>query len=143
MLIYPAGLRLGELIALERTDVAVDRGQLLVRDGKGSKDRMTVLSRKALDVLNEYLAIYKPKLHLLEGQGGGAYSARSLQKVLEAALEKAGITKPASMHTLRHSFATHLLEQGTDLRYIRDLLGHASSKTTEILELSLSKYTHT
>ena len=88
MLIYSAGLRPGELIALERSDVAVDRGQLLVRDGKGSKDRMTVLSRKALDVLNEYLAIYKPKLHLLEGPDGGPYSARSVQVVFHRARDK-------------------------------------------------------
>jgi len=78
---------------------------------------------------------YRPTEHLFAGQNGGPYSARSLQKVLEQALHKTGIAKRATMHTLRHSFATHLLEQGTDLRYIQALLGHASSKTTEI-------YTH-
>jgi len=129
------------LIALERSDVAVDRGQLLVRDGKGSKDRMTLLSRKALDVLNEYLAIYKPKLHLFEGPDGGTYSARIMQIVFHRAREKAGISTPATVHTLRHSSATHLLEKGTVLRYIQTLLGHSSSKTTEIPALSLLKCT--
>lgn len=135
MLIYSAGLRLSELIGLERRDLAVDRGQLLVRGGKGNKDRITLLSRKALATVEDYLAHYKPKQHLFEGPDGGPYSPRSVQVIFHRAREKAGITKPATVHTLRHSFATHLLEKGTDLRYIQALLGHSSSKTTEI-------YTH-
>jgi integrase/recombinase XerD len=135
MLIYSAGLRLSELIALERRDLAVERGQLVVRSGKGNKDRITLLSRKALAIVDEYLIQYKPERHLFEGPDGGPYSPRSVQVIFHRAREKAGITKPATVHTLRHSFATHLLEKGTDLRYIQALLGHSSSKTTEI-------YTH-
>lgn len=135
MLIYSAGLRLSELIGLERQDLAVERSQLIVRSGKGSKDRITLLSRKALASLEEYLTTYKPKRYLFEGPDGGPYSPRSVQAIFHRAREKAGITKPATVHTLRHSFATHLLEKGTDLRYIQALLGHSSSKTTEI-------YTH-
>ncbi|MBK8500336.1 MAG: site-specific integrase [Flavobacteriales bacterium] len=135
MLIYSAGLRLSELIGLERKDLAVERGQLIVRSGKGAKDRITLLSRKALVALDEYLIKYKPKRHLFEGPDDGPYSPRSVQVIFHRAREKAGITKPATVHTLRHSFATHLLEKGTDLRYIQALLGHSSSKTTEI-------YTH-
>lgn len=135
MLIYSAGLRLSELIGLERQDLAVERSQLIVRSGKGSKDRITLLSRKALASLEEYLTTYKPKRYLFEGPDGGPYSPRSVQVIFHRAREKAGITKPATVHTLRHSFATHLLEKGTDLRYIQALLGHSSSKTTEI-------YTH-
>lgn len=109
--------------------------QLWVRGGKGKKDRFTLLSAKALALLRLYYKAYKPKNYLFEGQGESKYSARSIQKVLHNALAKAGIRKNASMHTLRHSFSTHLLENGTDLRYIQVLLGHASTKTTEI-------YTH-
>lgn len=135
MLIYSAGLRLSELIGLQRQDLATDRGQLIVRGGKGNKDRITLLSPKALAALAEYTARYKPEQYLFEGPQGGPYSPRSVQVVFHRAREKAGITKPATVHTLRHSFATHLLEKGTDLRYIQALLGHSSSKTTEV-------YTH-
>lgn len=95
----------------------------------------TLLGRSTAELLRNNMEHYRPTEHLFAGQNGGPYSARSLQKVLEQALHKTGIAKRATMHTLRHSFATHLLEQGTDLRYIQALLGHASSKTTEI-------YTH-
>ncbi len=135
MLIYSAGLRLSELIGLERRDLAMERGQLIVRGGKGNKDRITLLSRKAQASLEEYLAAYKPKRHLFEGPDGGPYSPRSVQVIFHRAREKAGVATPATVHTLRHSFATHLLEKGTDRRYIQALLGHCSSKTTEI-------YTH-
>jgi site-specific recombinase XerD len=93
------------------------------------------LSTKALAMLRIYFKAYKPKDWLFEGEEGGSYSARSIQAVLKASVAKAGLLKKVSMHTLRHSFATHLLENGTDLRYIQTLLGHSSSKTTEI-------YTH-
>ncbi len=135
MLIYSGGLRLSELIGLERSDVAADRGQLIVRGGKGRKDRITLLSPRALDTINAYLARYKPQRHLFEGPDNGPYSPRSVQAIFHRARERAGIRTPATVHTLRHSFATHLLEKGTDLRYIQALLGHSSSKTTEI-------YTH-
>lgn len=134
-LAYSGGLRVSEVLALRPEDVLFDRGLLRIRGGKGNKDRTTLLGRSTAELLRNYMEHYRPTDHLFAGQDGGAYSARSLQKVLEAALAKAGIAKPATMHTLRHSFATHLLEQGTDLRYIQALLGHASSKTTEI-------YTH-
>ena len=134
-LAYSGGLRVSEVLALEPDDLLYDRGLIRIRGAKGNKDRTTLLGRSTAELLKRYVAHARPRELLFEGQGGGAYSARSLQKVLEAALEKAGIRKPATMHTLRHSFATHLLEQGTDLRYIQALLGHASSKTTEI-------YTH-
>ncbi|MEZ4739390.1 MAG: tyrosine-type recombinase/integrase [Flavobacteriales bacterium] len=135
MLIYSAGLRLGELIALQRTDIIPERKQVVIRGGKGRKDRVSLLSEKILKKLDAYLAEYRPRTYLFEGQDGGAYSATSVQAIFKAAKRRAGITAPATVHTLRHSFATHLLEKGTDLRYIQTLLGHSSSKTTEI-------YTH-
>lgn len=135
MLIYSAGMRLGELINLKRSDIIPERHQIVIRGGKGKKDRITVLSPKVLERLDRYLAEYRPILFLFEGQSGGAYSATSVQLIFKRAKAKAGITAPATVHTLRHSFATHLLEKGTDLRYIQTLLGHSSSKTTEI-------YTH-
>jgi integrase/recombinase XerD len=135
MLIYSAGLRLSELINLRRTDINPDRKQVVIRSGKGRKDRITLLSTKVLTKLDAYLEEYRPKLFLFEGQSGGAYSDTSVQAIFKKAKAKAGITAPATVHTLRHSFATHLLEKGTDLRYIQTLLGHSSSKTTEI-------YTH-
>lgn len=135
MLIYSAGLRLSELVGLELTDLVTDRQQLLIRGGKGNKDRITLMSPKAMETVQAYLTAYKPLHHLFEGPNGAAYSPRSVQAIFHRAKEKAGIAKPATVHTLRHSFATHLLEKGTDLRYIQALLGHSSSKTTEI-------YTH-
>ncbi|MBK9148244.1 MAG: site-specific integrase [Flavobacteriales bacterium] len=135
MLIYSAGLRLSELINLRRTDINPDRKQVVIRGGKGRKDRITLLSTKVLTKLDAYVEEYRPKLFLFEGQSGGAYSDTSVQAIFKQAKAKAGITAPATVHTLRHSFATHLLEKGTDLRYIQTLLGHSSSKTTEI-------YTH-
>jgi len=102
---------------------------------KEKKDRYTLLSDKVLVLLREYYKVYKPKEFLFEGQNGGAYSDRSAQAVLKNAAKRAGIQKPITLHTLRHSFATHLLENGTDIRYIQNLLGHSSPKTTMI-------YTH-
>jgi integrase/recombinase XerD len=132
---YSGGLRVSEILALKPSDILFDRGLIHIRAAKGKKDRMTLLARSAADLLKRYIEIHGPQEYLFPGQQGGPYSERSLQKVMESAMRKAGIEKAATMHTLRHSFATHLLEQGTDLRYIQNLLGHASSKTTEI-------YTH-
>jgi site-specific recombinase XerD len=134
-LAYSGGLRVSEILALRPEDLLFDRALIRIRGAKGNKDRTTLFGRSTAELMKRYMENYTPRELFFEGQGGGAYSARSLQKVMEAALLKAGIDKPATMHTLRHSFATHLLEQGTDLRYIQALLGHASSKTTEI-------YTH-
>ncbi|MHA6250083.1 tyrosine-type recombinase/integrase [Pontibacter sp. CAU 1760] len=134
-LLYAGGLRIGEVINLKLTDVQSDRNLLLIRGGKGKKDRTTLLSQKLLESLRAYYRQYKPKVWLFEGQTGGQYTVESIRNVFRASKEKAGVKAPATPHTLRHSFATHLLEQGTDLRYIQVLLGHRSSKTTGI-------YTH-
>lgn len=133
--IYSAGLRIGELINLKIKDIDSERRQIRIEQGKGKKDRYTLLSTKTLDLLRTYFKEYKPKEYLFEGQEGGQYSARSIQTFFQEICKKAGIKKKVSVHTLRHSFATHLLENGTDLRYIQVLLGHESSKTTEV-------YTH-
>lgn len=135
LLLYSGGLRISEVINLKLSDVQSNRNLLLIRGGKGYKDRTTLLSGRLLEALRLYYKQYKPKTWLFEGQDGGPYSVESIRKVFRAALEKAGIKRAATPHSLRHSFATHLLEQGTDLRYIQELLGHNSSKTTEI-------YTH-
>lgn len=134
-LLYAGGLRIGEVINLKLTDVQSARNLLLIRGGKGKKDRTTLLSQRLLENLRAYYKENKPKQWLFEGQYGGQYTSDSLRSVFHACKEKAGVKTKATPHTLRHSFATHLLEQGTDLRYIQALLGHRSSKTTEI-------YTH-
>lgn len=134
-LIYSAGLRISEAINMKLKDIDSIRMLIHVKNAKGKKDRYTLLSEKVLLLLREYYLVYKPKEYLFEGQFGGMYSSRSAQVILKQAAEKAGIRKPITLHTLRHSFATHLLESGTDLRYIQDLLGHSSPKTTMI-------YTH-
>lgn len=106
-----------------------------IRNSKGNKDRVVMLSNKLLQDLREYFLVYKPKEYLIEGQWGGIYSEKSVQNVVKDAAVRAGIKKQVTPHILRHSFATHLLENGTDIRYIQQLLGHSSIKTTEI-------YTH-
>ena len=135
MLSYSAGLRLGELINVKLTDIDSGRMQVRIVQAKGKKDRYSLLSVRLLEVLREYFKEYKPREWLFEGAMGGQYSVSSIQAIMKDSMKKAGIKKKASVHTLRHSFATHLLENGTDLRYIQSLLGHSSSKTTEI-------YTH-
>jgi len=135
-LIYSCGLRRSELLNLKPVDIDSKRGIVIIKQGKGKKDRIAPLSLKILEMLREYYSIYKPCIWLFEGQNSGEkYSEQSLQSVLKQALQKIGSTKPITLHWLRHSYATHLLESGTDLRYIQELLGHSSSKTTEI-------YTH-
>ncbi len=135
-LIYSSGLRIGEAINLRVTDIDSQRMLIRVRQGKGRKDRYTVLSQVALEVLRKYSKKYRPFDWLFPGGDIGSHiSERTVQKIFERAKESAGIKKEATVHTLRHSFATHLLEGGTDLRFIQELLGHSSSKTTEI-------YTH-
>lgn len=131
LLLYSAGLRRSELLALREQDLDLDRKLIYVRGGKGKKDRVTMLSPYAYQVLQDYIAELKPKQWLFEGPDGRQYSATSLNKIIKRSAEKAGIKKRVSAHTLRHSFATHSLEQGIDLRYIQSLLGHESSKTTE------------
>jgi len=143
-LIYACGLRRSELLYLKPSDVDSRRHLLIIRNAKGKKDRVVPISDKIIEMLREYYKMYKPILWLFEGQAGGEnYSEKSLQSVLKQAIAKAEIDKPVTLHWLRHSYATHLLEAGTDLRYIQELLGHKSSKTTEIYthvtERSLSK----
>jgi len=134
-LIYASGLRIGEALSLRIQDIDSQRMLIYVHQAKGKKDRYTLLSERCLELLREYYRVYQPKKYLFEGQDGDAYSQRSAQIVLNQAVKKAKISKRVTLHTLRHSFATHLLESGTDLRYIQELLGHSSPKTTMI-------YTH-
>ena len=136
MLIYSAGLRVGEAATLKLSDIDRDRGLITIRRAKGRKDRTTLLSETFLKVLDEYRNLYTPVIWLFSGQdNAGHISTRTIQTVFSAACVKAGIKKSASVHALRHSFATHLLEQGTDIRYIQELLGHTSPNTTMV-------YTH-
>ena len=135
-LIYACGLRCGELLSLKPEYVDSRRNILIIKQGKGKKDRIAPLSAKTIALLREYYSAYRPEKYLFEGQFmGQAYDQRSLQQVLKQALTKAGIQKPVTLHWLRHSYATHLLEAGTNLRYIQEILGHSSPKTTQI-------YTH-
>lgn len=134
-LIYSSGLRISEALNMKPKDIDSVRMLIHIKNAKGKKDRYTLLSEKVLLLMREYYTIYKPQEFLFEGQRGGQYNSRSAQVVLQEAAKRAGIIKKISLHTLRHSFATHLLESGTDLRYIQDLLGHSSPKTTMI-------YTH-
>lgn len=132
-LTYSSGLRVGEVVRLKVKDVDSDRMLIHVVQGKGRKDRYTVLSEVALEVLREYARIAKPSIWLFQGQEAGSHiTERTVQRIFENVKEKAGIKKKVSVNSLRHSFATHLLEGGIDLRYIQELLGHQSSKTTDI-----------
>jgi integrase/recombinase XerD len=135
-MIYSCGLRRSELLNLKPNDIDSKRNVVIIRQSKGKKDRITPLSPKILTLLRAYYKEYSPKVYLFEGQEKNTqYSARSLEEVLKKSITLAKINKPVTLHWLRHSYATHLLESGTDLRYIQELLGHNSSKTTEI-------YTH-
>jgi site-specific recombinase XerD len=134
--IYASGLRVSEAATLKISDVEADRMLLRVEQGKGAKDRYTLLSETALELLKIYIKNYQPKYWLFEGQQPGTHiSERSIQQIFKQALEKAQVNKDVGIHVMRHSFATHLLEGGTDIRYIQELLGHKSPKTTQI-------YTH-
>lgn len=134
-LIYSCGLRAGELINLKVEDIDSKRMLIRIQCAKGKKDRQVMLSEKLLTILKLYYKEYKPKYYLFQGQYEDKYAVSSLRQVLKKACSKAGIKQPITLHWLRHSFATHLLEAGTDIRYIQQLLGHSSTKTTEI-------YTH-
>ncbi len=132
MTLYSGGLRRSELINLKIIDIDSDRMLIRISQSKGKKDRYTLLSTQLLGHLRTYYLKFKPKDWLFEGPGGKQYSATSIENIFRKSHQKAGIKKKASPHTLRHSFATHLLEQGINLRYIQELLGHSSTKTTEI-----------
>ncbi len=134
-IIYSAGLRVSEAANLEWKDINVERMLINIRASKGKKDRFVVLSEKILNMLKNYKREYKPSKYVFEGEEGEKYSIRSIQAIFTKAKKASGINGDATTHSLRHSYATHLLEAGTDLRYIQELLGHSSCKTTEI-------YTH-
>lgn len=136
--IYSAGLRLGEVCRLLVSDIQFDNMRIFVRCGKGKKDRYTILSETAATILKKYLNLYQPKHWLFEGQMGEAYSERSVQQIFTNAKEAAKINKLATTHTLRHSFATHLVEMGVDIVRVQGFLGHENLSTTEIY-LHLSK----
>jgi len=136
--IYSAGLRVGEVIRLRVKDVRSDDGFLFIKDSKGKKDRHTVLSPLLLDLLRAYYKVHKPSYWLFEGQDGGQYSAKSIQQVYRKAVQKVGANPWSTPHTLRHSFATHLMQRGVNIRYIQTALGHSSTKTTEIYTRVLS-----
>jgi site-specific recombinase XerD len=136
MLAYSSGLRVSEVVVLKRDHIDLQRKTLLVQLGKGRKDRYTLLSDRAAGFIEDYCALYTIDGWLFPGQSTSHHlSVRSAQNIFEKALKNAGIQKPVSIHSLRHTFATHLLESGTDIKYIQALLGHASLRTT-------ARYTH-
>ncbi len=132
MTAYSSGLRVSELIKLKTTDIDVLHGTLLVRSGKGNKDRVSLFAKSLKDMLLEYLCKRKEESSYLFAGRKGHLSVKSVQKVLDMAARKAELGKKVTPHMLRHSFATHLLEQGTDIRYIQSLLGHSRLETTQI-----------
>ena len=133
--IYSAGLRISEVIRLRIEDIHSDEGFIFIKGAKGKKDRKTILSDHLLHILRRYYIMHKPAYWLFEGADGGQYSTTSINKIFRKAVTIAKINAWATPHTLRHSFATHLLQQGVNLRVIQSMLGHASAKTTQI-------YTH-
>ncbi|MDC7996247.1 site-specific tyrosine recombinase/integron integrase [Altibacter sp. HG106] len=134
-LLYSSGLRIGELIALRLRHFDLERRQLFIENSKGGKDRVVPLAESVLPLLRNYLMSYCPKDYFFEGQQAGPYADTSVRQLLRRSCRAAGIVKRVTPHTLRHSFATHLLEDGVDLRYIQVLLGHSKPETTMV-------YTH-
>jgi len=133
MMIYSAGLRLSEVVRLKVSDIDSQRMMIRVQQGKGQKDRYTLLAQRTLEVLRDYWKEYRPSGWLFPGKTAAEpLSVSSVQKVFEKVLLRAGVKKQASVHTLRHSFATHLLEAGTDLYHIQRLLGHTTPNTTAV-----------
>ena len=131
-LCYGMGLRLSEIANLKIVDIDSRNMQVFIEKSKGKKDRYVNLPHTILEQLRTYYKAYRPKKYLFEGRVGEQYSVRSIQQVFKNALQRAGINKPVGIHSLRHSYATHLLEQGTDIRFIQELLGHKDLKTTLI-----------
>lgn len=134
-LLYSAGLRIGEMLSLELKDIDIDRRQIFIRNGKGRKDRVVVLAESFIPLLRNYATSYSPKRYFIEGANGGKYSAGSVRSFLKKSCELAQIKKKVTPHTLRHSYATHLLDNGVGIRHIQELLGHSKPETTMI-------YTH-
>lgn len=133
--IYALGIRVGELLSLRITDIDSDRNIIHIKNAKGKKDRIVSFPDSLRTLLRKYFIEYRPSEYLFEGVNGGKYSNSSIGQVLRRTVKKVGIKKRTTLHTLRHSFATHLLEGGTDIRFIQEILGHNSPKTTMI-------YTH-
>ncbi len=129
------GLRVSEIVNIKIEDIDSENMRVLIRGAKGKKDRYTNLPVSVLEPMREYYKMFKPSQWLFEGQYGGQYALRSVQAVFKNAMKKAKINKTIGIHGLRHSYATHLIESGADIRFIKDLLGHNSIKTTQI-------YTH-
>lgn len=135
VIVYGAGLRIGEALRLKLTDISRDESLLYIRDSKGDKDRRVPMSQIMIRELERYYRIYHPRVYIFEGAKGGMYTQSSARKVLKRAVRRAAIRKHVTLHTLRHSYATHLLERGVGIRYIQELFGHGSPKTTML-------YTH-
>ncbi|GAB4301390.1 MAG: site-specific integrase [Ignavibacteriaceae bacterium] len=133
--IYSCGLRISEAMNLKIKDIDSSAMTVKIVNAKGRNDRIVMLSEKLLSLLREYFKEYKPKVYLFEGQKGEKYSSRSIQQIFNNAVKKVGIKKKVTVHSLRHSFASHLLDNGTDIRFIQELLGHKHLSTTQI-------YTH-
>lgn len=131
-LCYGMGLRVSEVVGIKLDHIDSDRMVVLIQAAKGKRDRVVPLPVSLLPKLRIYYKEYKPREYLLEGQYGGQYAKGSVQKVFKNAMKKAGINKNIGVHGLRHSYATHLLESGTDMRFIQELLGHSSIKTTQV-----------
>ncbi|MBT8235653.1 MAG: site-specific integrase [Bacteroidia bacterium] len=134
-LLYSCGLRIGEVLQLRLANIDLDRRQLVVVQSKGRKDRYIVLAESTVPLLLNYVSSYKPQQYLFQGEKGGPYSASSIRNFLRRSCRKAGIKKRVTPHTLRHSYATHLIENGVNLRLVQELLGHSKPETTMI-------YTH-
>ncbi|UBM61303.1 tyrosine-type recombinase/integrase [Candidatus Sulfidibacterium hydrothermale] len=134
-MIYASGLRISELLNLKLADIHTERRQIFIRSGKGRKDRVVIFAESFLPMFQNYLVTYRPKVYFIEGKPGKQYSAESIRAIIKRSARRAGIRQRVTPHTLRHSFATHLLDNGVDIRYIQELLGHNSPKTTMI-------YTH-
>lgn len=134
-LCYGMGLRVSEVVNIKIEHIDGSRKMVLIAGAKGKKDRYVNLPDSIIEELRSYYKLYQPKTWLLEGQYGGLYSVSSVQNVFKRAMQKAGINKKIGIHGLRHSYATHLLDAGADIRFIQELLGHNSIKTTQI-------YTH-
>lgn len=134
-LLYSCGLRISEVLRLRLADIDLDRRQLVIYQAKGRKDRYVVLAESTIPLLLNYVSSYKPKGYLFQGSKGGVYSTTSIRAFLKRSCKRAGIRKRVTPHTLRHSYATHLVEDGVNLRLIQELLGHSKPETTMI-------YTH-
>lgn len=133
--IYSCGLRISEAVNLKINDIDSSAMTVKIVNAKGRNDRIVMLSEKLLSLLREYFKEYKPKAYLFEGQKGEKYSSRSIQQIFNNAVKKVGIKKKVTVHSLRHSFASHLLDNGTDIRFIQELLGHKHLSTTQIYTL--------